>query len=279
MLQAALETKQRVLYIDGTLNFRDLGGYSGFDGKTVQWGKIFRCAQLDRLEPGGIQSLIDLGINTVIDLRFEDETLLYPTIRAAFPRANFFSWQDEPDSAQTIEESSSMKRSWRSSLESGDPAQVREAMRINYPTKLYSHRAIYRRMLLQLLEQETPLVFHCAAGKDRTGVAAALILSLLGVDNDQIMQDYLLTQPLIEGRMEQWLAGGATTNDKYQDFQDHLSNQPREMIQPVLDADPAYMQTLLDYVADKYGSFETYALEQLELSSAQIEALRVQFLQ
>lgn len=269
---------QRVLEIAGTLNFRDLGGYTNAEGRVTKWGKVYRSAQLDRLDPAGVSELAKLNFKTVIDLRFSEETELYPTMREAFPEATFFSWHDEAqannhDSSETPK-ALQMQRSWRDSLESNDPAQVREAMRVNYPTKLYSHRAIYKRMLLRLIDGDSPLVFHCAAGKDRTGVAAALILSLLGVSNEQIVQDYLLTQQLIEGRMENWLAGGATNSDKYQDFQRKLAEQPSNMLKPVFEADLSYIETLLEYVARTYSSFEAYALQQLQLDQAQLEALR-----
>jgi protein-tyrosine phosphatase len=129
-------------------------------------------------------------------------------------------------------------------------------------------------MLLRLIEAKTPLMFHCAAGKDRTGVAAALLLSLLGVGYEQIIDDYLLTQQVVDQLMGAWNAGGATGAEDYQDFQGNLARQPRELIQPVFDADPAYIETLLDYVDATYGSFINYALDQLAMSEQQLENLR-----
>lgn len=273
-----LTQPHRVIDVEGTLNFRDLGGYIGKDGRTVKWRKIFRSAQLHSLSDHGAATVCDLGIKTVIDLRFGEEADLYPTIQTAFPSAKFFTWQSELNnsSLEDIEpkKADEMRHSWRDSLDTNDPDNVRDAMRSNYPTKLYSHRAIYRTMLLRLINSDLPLLFHCAAGKDRTGVAAALILSLLGVDDDQITQDYLLTQNLIEGRMENWLAGGATQSDKYQDFQSKLASQPSEMLKPVFDADPSYIKTLLHYVNETYAGFKGYALQQLQLNLDQIEKLQ-----
>lgn len=265
--------KNRVLSIDGALNFRDLGGYTTSAGLVVKWGQIYRSAQLDRLSQRGIIELADLRIQTVVDLRFSDETQRYPTIVAAVPDAEILSWHDEQEMG-SLEQSDAIKKTWRDSLDSNDPATVREAMRVNYPQKLYSHRAIYRKMVLRLCEGKTPLVLHCAAGKDRTGVAAALILSLLGVGNDQIVEDYMLTQSQLEGRVEGWFAGGACSDDNYQNFQEKLLHQRKEMLQPIFDADPTYIQTLLDYVDQRYGSFERYAREKLLLSDDSLKALR-----
>jgi len=175
-----------VLNIEGVINFRDLGGYVTEDARKVKWGQVYRSAQLDRLSDKGIDVMAKMDIRSVIDLRFSDETQRYPTIKEAVPNAQISAWEDELEPIETTG-SDDIQRSWKASLETNDPAQVREAMRVNYPKKLYSHRAIYRKMLLQLAKGQLPLVFHCAAGKDRTGVAAALVLSLLGVDHEQIV--------------------------------------------------------------------------------------------
>ena len=269
---------RRILSIDGVINFRDLGGYTTANGQQIKWSKVYRSAQLDRLTEEGIEQMVALGVKTVIDLRFEEETARYPTVRSAFPKARIIAWQDESQGGDFAKKSSAMKFSWRDSLETNDPAKVHEAMRVNYPKKLYSHQAIYRKMLLSLIEGNAPLVFHCAAGKDRTGVAAALILSLLGVANDIIIDDYLLTQQEIGKLTNTWLAGGATDNEHYQDFQSKLANHDPELVAPIFAADISYIRTLLDYVAEHYGSFEDYAKSQLGINTEQITALRRELL-
>lgn len=268
-----MTTEQRVLNIDGALNFRDLGGYSSDDGRHVRWGLMYRSAQLDRLTDNGIKQLADLGIKTVVDLRFTEETLRYPTFTEAVPNAEILSWHDEAEGDLSAR-SELMRNSWRDSLESKDPAKVRETMRVNYPQKLYTHQVIYRKMLLRLLEGNVPLVFHCAAGKDRTGVAAALILSLLGVSNEQIISDYLLTQKLLEGRIETWFAGGATSSDQYSSFQDKLAEQPKELLQPVVDADINYIKTLIEYIETTYQGFSGYAQDKLGFDQQAITKLQ-----
>lgn len=273
---------QRVLNIDGVINFRDLGGYQTQDGRTVKWQQLYRSAQLNRMNDKGIAHMVSLGIKVVVDLRFSDETKQYPTTLAAVPDAEILSWHDEltPQAAQqtqTEDHSDDIQRSWKDSLATEDPAQVREAMRVNYPKKLYSHRAIYRKMLLRLAQGQSPLVFHCAAGKDRTGVAAALILSLLGVDKEQIVNDYLLTQQEIQHLFEEWMAGGAAHDDP-KDFQKILASYPKHIVQPVFDADQSYIETLLEYVQNTYGGFREYARQVLQLSDDDIEQLKLNLL-
>jgi len=272
------QVTQRVLDIDGVMNFRDLGGYVNQHKKRVRWGKCYRSAQLDRLSDKGIEEMSALNIQTVIDLRFADETKRFPTVHAAFKNAEFIAWQDQNEETEVVERSNEMQLSWKDSLDSNDPEKVREAMRVNYPKKLYSHRAIYRTMLLKIIDGQTPLVFHCAAGKDRTGVAAALILSLLDVADETIVQDYLLTQREIADMAEFWMSGGATDNANYSDFQSKLLSRPKEVLQPIFEADIAYINTLLEYVNQQYGGFERYALEKLQLTPEQLAQLRKQML-
>ena len=269
---------QRILKIEGVINFRDLGGYCTHDGQQVKWGQVYRSAQLDQLSTKGVQAMAKMDIRSVIDLRFTDETKRYPTMLEAVPNAQISAWKDESELNQT-RKSDDIQRGWAESLESNDPEQVREAMRVNYPKKLYSHRTIYRKMLLQLSTGQLPLVFHCAAGKDRTGVAAALILSLLGVDDQQIVDDYLLTQKEIQGLYERWMSGGAAQNNDQEDFKDKLASYPQEVVQPVFDADESYIQTLLSYIDSQYGGFKQYALTILELSEQDITNLKINLLE
>jgi len=264
---------QRILDIEGVINFRDLGGYRSQDGRQVRWGRVYRSGQLDRLTNQGIQALAALDIKAVVDLRFAEESNRYPTIRAAVPEAQMLAWNDA-QFADAKHQGQAMQLSWKDSLDSHDPVLVREAMRVNYPKKLYSHRLIYRAMLQCLIEQQTPLVFHCAAGKDRTGVAAALILSLLGVSDEVIIEDYLLTQVAMRNVIENWVAGGATDKEDYEDMQSRLSRYPKEVVRPIFDADEAYIQTLFAYIHEKYGGFQDYALSTLEMSNDDLEALK-----
>lgn len=270
--------KKRLLNIDGVINLRDLGGYIGLDQRSVGWGKMYRSAQLDRISESGISAMASLGVKTVVDLRFDDETERYPTVRDAFPIADFISWHSERLNTQKGPENE-VKRSWRESLESGDSKLVREAMRVNYPKKLYSHQGVYREMLLRLVNQKSPLLFHCAAGKDRTGVAAAIILGILGVSEKDIIEDYLVSQSQVSKLLETWVAGGATESDEYDDFQKKLAQYPRELVQPVFEADVSYITTLLEYVGKTYVSFEQYALTVLELRPFDIQGLRESLLE
>lgn len=278
-MNQALSPSTRFLDIDGVVNFRDLGGYVTQDNRTVRWGQIYRAGQLDRPSSSGTDSLKALNIATVVDLRFSEETERYPTHWQAFPNVRVLEWQQfySPEKASG-DSANSIKLSWQEALETGDTQEVRHAMRDNYPTKLYSHKGVYRAMLNSLIDGDVPLVFHCAAGKDRTGVGAAIILGLLGVSRDDIIEDYLLTQQVTENLYERFRAGGATGHQDHSDFQQRLASYPQSLIAPIFEADPNYIRTLLDYVESKYGDFANYAEQVLEFGEQELEQLKINLL-
>jgi len=105
-------------------------------------------------------------------------------------------------------------------------------------------------------------------------VAAALILSLLGVSDEVIIEDYLVTQGATENLLKAFHAGGAVGQRDNTDFQQKLASYPRDLVQPVFDADLSYITTLMDYVSEQYGSFNSYALNVLNLDQSHIESLK-----
>ncbi|WP_322966147.1 tyrosine-protein phosphatase [Sphingomonas fuzhouensis] len=174
----------RVLPLQGGRNFRDLGGYRTSDGRTVKWGLLYRSGQMHDLTPADYVALQKRGIRTVCDFRDTRERTAEPTLWPAGQRPKVLS----DDYALDM----------RSLMLPGDPAtwtheQVVTAMTATYPKLLAQFNGQYRRMFAELLAGDAPLAFHCTAGKDRTGVAAALLLTALGVPRATIVADYLLS--------------------------------------------------------------------------------------
>ncbi len=174
----------RVLPLQGGRNFRDLGGYRTADGRMVKWGLLYRSGQMHDLTPADYVTLQKLGIRTVCDFRDTRERTTEPTLWPAGQTPKVLS----DDYALDM---SAMKIP-------GDPAswtheQVVTAMSATYPKLLDQFNGQYRRMFAGLLAGDVPLAFHCTAGKDRTGVAAALLLTALGVPRATIVDDYLLS--------------------------------------------------------------------------------------
>ncbi|WP_294204714.1 tyrosine-protein phosphatase [uncultured Sphingomonas sp.] len=183
-LLAPAPAQTRVLPLQGGRNFRDLGGYRTADGRTVKWGLLYRSGQMHDLTPAEYVALQKRGIRTVCDFRDTRERTAEPTLWPAGQRPKVLSDDYALDmSAMNIP---------------GDPAswtheQVVTAMTATYPKLLDQFNGQYRRMFAELLAGDVPLAFHCTAGKDRTGVAAALLLSALGVPRATIVEDYLLS--------------------------------------------------------------------------------------
>ncbi len=183
---AWLRAGERVLPLQGAQNFRDLGGYRSESGKRVRWGLLYRSAEMSGLTVADYDYLRGLGIKTVCDFRSTDERAAEPT---AWPAG------DAPDlvaadyDLRTVMAQSGARMSDLRSTE--DARAAFASFYVSMPTML---AAQYRDMFQSLLRRDAPLAFHCTAGKDRTGMAAALILSVLGVPRQTIIEDYALSQ-------------------------------------------------------------------------------------
>jgi protein-tyrosine phosphatase len=178
----------RTLSLKGACNFRDLGGYKTQDGRQLRQGILFRSGVLSYFKPSDMQVLSRLGIKTICDLRSSDEREKEPT---EFPKeANILSWDMENSVADAIK-----KSGWEA------PESARHAHEI----LLSSYQSIpywlvpHLQGLFQCLATErVPLLFHCSAGKDRTGIVAAIVLHFLGVPREAILEDYELTNTAVD---------------------------------------------------------------------------------
>ena len=182
-LLAATRHPQRLIALDAVHNFRDLGGYPAADGRTTRWRTLFRADGLYRLTTDDLEVVRTLQLRTVIDLRTEQELtnsgrfpLEYHPITFHHVPVIDSTWTGLP----------------QDEVRDRDPAEFLEWA---YLDMLNQTPERFARAFEHLCEAEVlPAVFHCAAGKDRTGVAAALLLGLLGVDDDTIVADYGLSQ-------------------------------------------------------------------------------------
>lgn len=258
--------------LDGAVNFRELGGYPTEDGRRVKWRRLFRSGKLDRLTAASIPQAAALGIGTVVDLRYPNEVETHATPRDAFPNAQFLFWTPRETKPQATDTGS--PRRWTTIIENHDAEGLRRVMQEKYVRYLTSHGDLIRSMLTRLAESDAPLLFHCAAGKDRTGVVAAVLLSLLGVDRATIEQDYLLSQMHLQEKMEAWAAGGAAAYQQYGDLMRLIGEHGIESTRPLFAADVQYLRHLFDTVDRRYGSFFSYVKHQLKLTDAHIDNLR-----
>jgi protein-tyrosine phosphatase len=174
----------RVLPLEGGRNFRDLGGYETADGQSVKWGLVFRSGVMDGLTDVDYDYLSDLGITTVCDFRASGEREEEPTEW----RAGEIDYMTFPDPAGDND----MSRAFAAVLMAPDVTgeQVRDVFIEAYRTMHLGYAPAYTAMFDELANGDIPLAFNCSAGKDRTGVAAALVLSALGVPRETVVADY-----------------------------------------------------------------------------------------
>jgi protein-tyrosine phosphatase len=228
---------RRTLVLEGAHNVRDLGGYPLGDGRTIAWRRLLRADGLHRLTAGDLARLASLQLRTVIDLRREDEcaTGVFPVAQLPVDLVHFpvmdSTWMslDIPDfSGIDDPEVAFLTWAYEDMLASGGPR--------------------YGAALNCLARQGAlPAIFHCAAGKDRTGLLAALLLAALGVDDELITADYALTAAAID-RMRQWYAAN----------QPEIARRMAEVPSEFFAARPEAMQNILDHLRGSHGSVGSY---------------------
>ena len=226
---SAVPDLDRHLVYDTVFNLRDLGGYVGVDGRTVRWRTLFRGDGVHRLTP---EVFAELGVRTVLDLRTEAEI----TERGRADGAH--DWHHLPV----------LRTVWEPSWVTEELA-VERFLADRYLVMLEDGAESLGAAIHLLADpQRLPAVFHCAAGKDRTGVLAALVLSLLGVDDDDNAADYGLSR-LGMDRMVEYVR--VTYPDRF----DTMAGQPAAF----LGAPEAAMELVLADLRAAHGSVEGYA--------------------
>jgi len=241
----------RSLGLAGATNFRDLGGYPGRDGRPVRWRRLFRSDQLAGLTEDDIVRLRELGLQRAIDLRGVEERL--PAYQVEGVRVHSLPIEPRIVSMLTAR------------LSTGGPlsaAEAAELMRESYRAYVRDHAPIFRALFQHLLDDGAPLVFHCTAGKDRTGFAAALILSSLGVSQDVIVEDYLLTNEL-------WRAPQAVIPSPFSD----------EVKAVLISVEESFLSAALDTVRTDYGDLDAYLSDGLGLGPRQRATLETHYLE
>lgn len=253
---------ERLLPLEGGRNFRDLGGYPTTDGRRVKWGQLYRSGSMASLTPGDYEYLSGLGIKVVCDFRTTAE-------RAAEP----FNWPAESKVTHWYRDYDHAFGDMSPDLFKGiTAAKMRDLMIEGYRRTADEQAEAYREMFQRLLAGEVPLAFNCTAGKDRAGVAAALLLSALGVPRDIIIEDYALSERLVDFHSE--------LVDKGKDGAlRFLSSLPREVVVPLMRTEPAYILATFETLEQKYGSVEGYLTTVLGLSPADLKQLKERLLE
>jgi protein-tyrosine phosphatase len=250
----AVSAHERLLPLQGGTNFRDLGGYRTADGHTVKWSVLYRSGSMHNLTQADFAYLGKLGIRTVCDFRDIHERSAEPVSWPSEQTPNVLA--DDYDLRQVGMFPMQDIGTW-------DGERTRQFMASTYPKLLSTFNSQYRRMFQHLLDHEVPLAFNCSAGKDRTGIAAALILTALGVPRDTVIQDYLLTNQYLHA--EKMLNSPASGE---------WARLPTPVLKQLMVADRSYIESALAVLDQHAGGPMGYFQEELQLSPADIQKLR-----
>ena len=250
----------RRLPFTGTPNFRDLGGYTTEDGRQVKWGHLYRSGQLSRLTEQDQQLLHSLQLDLICDFRRREEQTRDPS-RLPVPEPRRISLSITPGSSE---------RFFSEATEYNVDRQVMTEFMVGVNHELALGQASQYCTMFSFLVQERPIrmLFHCAAGKDRTGFAAAIILLALGVPREQVMEDYLLTAKYFLPQQE-----------LKRMCRKYGIELPEETIRPVLEVHPEYLQGAFDAIDGKYDSVGHYLEEVLGVDRVKRERLRSHYLE
>jgi protein-tyrosine phosphatase len=245
------ESPARHLNLAGASNFRDLGGYPTSDGRVVRWRQIFRSNHLGHLTDDDIAMMRTLGVRSAFDFRGAEERT---AALCGMSDITVHSLPVEPTVVAAL----------RAIAASGTPLTTDHAvdvMRDSYRSYVQKNTQHYRTLFAHLLEDRAPLVIHCTAGKDRTGFACALILHTLGVSEEVISEDYLLT------------------NRFYRRDPNSGSDLPDHVTQVLGSVQPAFLGAAFEAIDADYGNLETYLRDGIGLGAAERTALAARYLQ
>jgi len=245
----------RVIHLKGTTNTRDLGGYKTGDDRTVRWRQIIRSENLSRLTASDFQLLEEIGVKTVVDLRTEREYEQSPTVWQGDHPPVFYHFPIGDAHNDWFNAQRKMIKSNRFTEE-----ESLEHMVEGYRMIVEEGPASLQKMMDLVLDQSNwPILIHCSAGKDRAGVATALILEALGVDRATIMEDFLLTNEV--GKSEKKALVLSKERKKSGSGRNFGKGPSADAWFPIVGVRPEMLEAFYTSVDEKYGSMDAFLTE------------------
>lgn len=253
----ATMVESRMIPMEGGRNFRDAGGYRTADGRTVRWHMLYRSASLASLSPEGRVRLQGMNIRAMIDLRMtterrQDQNNWLSVAGMGYWTRDYQLGGDDASLARIFSDPSNLTAD-----------SVRAMMTRGYRTMPKELAPQFRELFVRLIAADKgAVVLNCTAGKDRTGIGAALVLTALGVPYETVREDYLLSNT-------------ALGMDSVQHaISPQLAALPPEVVQPLVGVEGAYLDAAFAQLKADYGSIDAYLKTELGVGSVEIAALK-----
>ena len=256
----------RLLNFEGIANFRDLGGYANEQGQQVKWGVLYRSGTFAHSSRADLQGLQQLQLATLIDFRSGGEKEEEPN---QLPQPASFTVVEIP----TLDEGNKalvgevMERVESGDFDGFDPDQFMLTANRQFATEFTPQ---FRQFIHTVLDAEgKPVAWHCSAGKDRTGFASAILLRVLGVPQETVMRDYMESkQHALEARKNQLLL-----------LRVFKGEEAADKLAIMMGVEEAWLLAAFEEIDARWGSFDNYVSEGLQLTDRDIAKLRNQLLE
>jgi protein-tyrosine phosphatase len=250
----------QLIPFSGAHNFRDIGGYATSDGRCVATKLVYRSGTLARLTETDLARIAELGLRVVCDFRANAERASRPSRLPADAGIEIWVRDHEASAGDLMAAMSGPAATKENS---------RQLMIEIYRGLAYEQAESCRELFLRIADGHLPLLFHCSAGKDRTGAAAALLLHVLGVPRPVIIEDYLLTELFFDDLLAVALHDLGSNA---------LHGTTQEVWEPLMRADAAYIDALFETLESRHAGVEGYLREVLRLEDGMLDRIRARLL-
>ncbi|MFC4231356.1 tyrosine-protein phosphatase [Parasediminibacterium paludis] len=251
------DSTQRQVKLQGAVNVRDLGGYATKSGKAVKWGKIYRSAEINNLTPTDLDTLRNRKIDYVLDFRGPAEFTTAPDkLPVGATRISL------PSGSEDVGDRGKMMQSMMK-------ATTGDSIMLPFYANIAPFTNRYKPMFETLLHhaKDSAVLFHCTAGKDRTGIAAALILYALGVDEQTIMNDYLASNYYRQ-----------RDSERMKTLLVNTYHMKESVVNDVMGVNEKYLNATFTAIKAQYGSVDNYLKKEMGLGTKEIKQLREAYL-